>query len=294
MWAVVVTFERPALLAQCLQALRDQTRPPQRVLVVDNASSDGTPSLLRTRFPEVLTVRLARNEGASGGFAEGLARAASEGAELMWLLDDDTIARDDALERLLAARATRPDASLLASVVLWKDGTLHPMNLPGPLRGDVEGLIDDVAQGLLPLRTTTFVSLLVSREALQRFGPPLRHFFLWSDDIEFTARITRGGGQGWVVADSVVEHRTPTPHTAVTEGGARFYYHVRNTLYLLRGRAFMPVEKLSLVYLLVLTIAQYLRRERRAGLAHVLPGFRDGVLPIAWGGGRRATAARPS
>lgn len=291
-WAVVVTFERPELLRACLAALGAQTRPPDAVLVVDNASADGTPDLLRDEFPGVRVLRLAENIGAPGGFAEGMGVATAAGAELLWLLDDDTIARPDALERLLAARDLEPDAALLASVVRWTDGRLHPMNLPGPLRGDPAALAADVARGLLPLRTSTFVSLLVTREALERFGPPLRHFFLWSDDLEFTARITRAGSRGYLVADSVVEHRTRIPHTAVTEGGARFYYHVRNTLFMLRGSAWSPAEKGSLVYLLAVTTAAYLRRERRAGLGHVLAGLTDGLRPVAAAGGRRATGAR--
>lgn len=291
-WAVVVTHERRELLRACLTAVLAQTRAPERVLVVDNASADGTPELLRDVFPGVQVLRREENSGAAGGFADGMAVAAAGGAELLWLLDDDTIARPDALAQLLAARELVPDAALLASVVRWVDGRLHPMNLPGPVRGEAAALAVDVARGLLPLRTSTFVSLLVSRDALERFGPPLRHFFLWSDDMEFTARITRGGGRGYVVADSVVEHRTRIPHTAVTEGGPRFYYHVRNTLYMLRGSAWSPAEKLSLVYLLGVTTVAYLRAERGNGVRHVLAGLRDGMRPAAAAGGRRATGAR--
>lgn len=63
----------------------------------------------------------------------------------------------------------------------------------------------------------------------------------------------------------LVEHRTRIAHTAVTEGGARFYYHT----------------------LLTVATATYLQRERRAGLPHVLAGLRDGVRPVAAGGGPR-------
>ena len=291
-WAVVVTFERPALLRECLSAVLAQTRRPDRVLVVDNASTDDTVAMVRSEFgDDVELLALTENGGASGGFDAGLRAAVAGGAQSCWLLDDDTIARPDALERLLAARKRVPRAALLASVVEWSDGTLHPMNLPGLLREDTSALVDGAADGLLPLRTATFVSLLVSREAVERFGTPPRHFFLWSDDMEFTARITRGGGAGYLVADSVVEHRTRIAHTAVTEGGARFYYHVRNSLYMVRGDAWSLAEKGSLLYLLAVTTAQYLRREGRAGMRHVAAGLRDGLRPVSAAGGRRATGA---
>lgn len=281
--AVVVTYERPALLAQCLEALLAQTIAPDRIVVVDNASRDGTVAMVRERFPAVDLLEMPDNLGPAIGFDEGLRAALAGGATHAWMMDDDTIATPDALERLTAALATVPDAALLSSVVEWSDGSLHPMNLPGLVRDDVAALTDGVAAGLLPIRTATFVSLLVSRPAIERFGGPPRHFFLWSDDMQFTATITRDMA-GYLVPDSVVEHRTRIAHTAVTEGGARFYYHVRNTLFMLRGQAWRPAEKLSLVYLLFATTVAYLRHEGRGGLVHVAAGLRDGLRGR---GGRR-------
>jgi hypothetical protein len=78
-----------------------------------------------------------------------------------------------------------------------------------------------------------------------------------------------------LVTDSVVEHRTAEPYTAVTSAGNRFYYHARNTLYMVRGRSWSPLEKVSLLYLLVLTSLQYVRAGGSPGV--VLRGLRDGV-----------------
>jgi rhamnopyranosyl-N-acetylglucosaminyl-diphospho-decaprenol beta-1,3/1,4-galactofuranosyltransferase len=271
-WAVIVTRDRLALLQQCVEALRSQTRAPDRILVVDNASSDGTAGWLAAQ-EGVETLRLAENGGGAGGFHAGLRHAHAEGAEWMWLMDDDTIPRLDALEALLRPGDT--SAILRASVAVWKDGRLHPMNVPGLERERIEPLIEDAPQRLLPLRTSTFVSLLVHRTAVDRFGLPEARYFIWSDDIEYTARVTRGGGRMVLVTDSVVEHRTAQPYTAVTSAGDRFYYHARNTLYMVRGRSWGTLEKASLLYLLALTSLQYLRAGGSART--VLRGLRDGV-----------------
>jgi rhamnopyranosyl-N-acetylglucosaminyl-diphospho-decaprenol beta-1,3/1,4-galactofuranosyltransferase len=274
-WAVVVTYNRRELLEQCLDALLAQTRPPDRILVVDNASTDGTGAWLAARDDvEVLT--LPSNQGSSGGFHAGLVSARDGGADWAWLMDDDTIPRPDALAALLGADT---EAIVRASVAVWKDGRLHPMNVPGFERDTVAPLVDGAAAGVLPLRTATFVSLLVHRDAVERYGLPDRGFFLWSDDIEYTARITRDPGppRAVLVADSVVEHRTRTPHTAVTEAGGRFYFHARNTLYMVRGRSWSAVEKLSLLYLLVLTSLQYVRGGGDVRI--VARGVRDGLRP---------------
>ena len=279
--AVVVTHNRLALLRECLTALAAQTRPPDQVLVVDNASTDETLEALARDFPEAGVLALPTNQGGAGGFHEGLRAAHAGGSDWVWLMDDDTIARPDALAELVAACADHPDLPsplLLASKAEWEDGRLHPMNLPGFERYRPELVIRAAEHGLLPLRTTTFVSVLVSREAVDRFGLPPKHFFIWSDDIEYTARILRGGA-GYLVPSSVVDHRTKAPHTAITTAGGRFYFHVRNTLYMIRGDAWSTMEKLPLVWVVLVTSIAYLRHNRfsRASAATVLRGLRDGV-----------------
>lgn len=283
-WAVIVTRDRLALLEQCLEAVRAQARRPDRVLVVDNASSDGTAAWLAEQ-DDVEVLRLEENVGGAGGFHAGLERAHREGAEWMWLMDDDTIPRPDALEALL--RPGDDDLILRASVAVWKNGRLHPMNVPGLERERVEPLVEAAPRRLLPLRTSTFVSLLVHRTAVDRFGLPEARYFIWSDDIEYTARVTRGGGRMALVTDSVVEHRTAKPYTAVTSAGDRFYYHARNTLYMVRGRSWSTLEKASLLYLLALTSVQYVRGGGSPRV--VLRGLRDGVRGTA--ATRRSTAA---
>ena len=195
-WAVVVTRDRRDLLEECLHALTAQTRRPDHLLVVDNASSDGTPELLAGKYPNVEVLELGENRGGAGGFAAGLERAHAGGASFAWIMDDDTIPEVRALEELLAAAEADvdPPPLLLSSVARWSDGRLHPMNLPGIERERFGDFARAAEQGLLPLRVTTFVSLLVARAAVDRFGLPDAEFFLWSDDLDYTARVTRGGG----------------------------------------------------------------------------------------------------
>lgn len=283
--AVVVTYNRKALLRECLAALGAQTRPCDRVLVVDNASADGTPEVVRGEFPAADLLVLPENAGGAGGFHAGLRDAHADGADWMWLMDDDTIPAPTALAELLDA----PDALeglprplLLASKVVWTDGRLHPMNLSG-LGRDAAHFIEGCGRHLVPLRTATFVSLLVHRSAVDEFGLPLAHYFIWSDDIEYTARITRARPQaGYLVPSSVAEHRTKTPHTAVSDTGGRFYFHVRNSLYMLRSRAWGVDEKLSLLFMVVTTTRAYLATNHfgRESIRVVLRGLRDGLSPV--------------
>src|SRR5690242_6912689 len=99
--AVVVTHRRPVLLARTLAALGAQSRPLDAILLVDNGGDAGAD---RASWPA--TVKLIRphaNLGGAGGFALGMRHAVAAGHDWIWLLDDDAIARPDALARLLDA-----------------------------------------------------------------------------------------------------------------------------------------------------------------------------------------------
>jgi GT2 family glycosyltransferase len=281
--AVVVTRDRRALLQECLSAVLAQTRRPDHVLVVDNASSDGTPDLVRSDFPAAELLRLDRNSGGAGGFHAGMHAAHDRGFAWLWLLDDDAIPTADALERLLAplddlGRLRRPD--ILASRVVWTDGDLHPKNLPFPRTDDaVKGeLLDAAARRLLLIRAATFVSILVAREAIDRHGLPHRHYYIWGDDGEFTARVLREGA-GYLVPDSVVVHKTPEK-AAVHEPSPQYYYELRNKLLMLRGDAFRGVEKVRLAAGAAVGLGRYLAatRGRPRALALVARALRDGLV----------------
>ena len=250
------------------------------MLVVDNASADGTAEMVRKDYADVDLLALPTNQGGAGGFHEGMNHAYLAGAEWLWLMDDDTISRGDTLAELLAAaeRAKPLRPLLLASKALWTDGRLHPMNVPGFDRERLGRIVGGAERGLMPVTCATFVSLLVRREAVRRYGLPAKHFFVWSDDIEYTNRVLRED-TGFLVPGSVVEHRTASPHTAMTAPPERFYFHVRNTLYMLRGALGYPKEAILLAWVLVSSIAVYLSgsRARLRALPFIARGLRDGL-----------------
>ena len=90
--AVVVAYNRRELLLEALRALLDQTVPPDSVIVVDNASTDASADVASGVSSDFDVIRLDRNTGGAGGFAVGIERAVTaHGADLVWIMDDDTI-----------------------------------------------------------------------------------------------------------------------------------------------------------------------------------------------------------
>jgi rhamnopyranosyl-N-acetylglucosaminyl-diphospho-decaprenol beta-1,3/1,4-galactofuranosyltransferase len=281
--AVVVTHERLALLRRSLPAVLDQTRAPDAVVVVDNASGDGTASAVATEFPTVDLLPLATNTGGAGGFAAGLQRAVEQhDADLVWLLDDDTVPTPEALGALVAAWQDRPSGApaLVASRVLWVDGREHPMNTPrrAVLRGRGEHAAAQ-AVGCVPIRSASFVSVLVDAAAVRAVGLPVADYFLWNDDFEFTTRLLRDR-PGLLCPGSVVTHHTRTFGDASADPGARFYFEVRNKVWLFtRSPGLRPVER---VLYAGSTLVRWTRtvlasRDRRTLYGAARRGLRDGV-----------------
>ncbi|MGI5228260.1 glycosyltransferase [Actinoallomurus sp. CA-142502] len=229
---MVVTYERRDLLARALAAIDAQTRPPDVVIVVDNASTDGTAELVRSRFPAVDLLALPYNTGGAGGFAAGIARALDLGATALWLMDDDTLPRPSALEELLSTFGQHRPA-LAASRVLWTDGRDHPMNTPRSRPSDVAGHPR--------VRSASFVSVLLDATVVRECGPPVADYFLWNDDFEYTLRLLRGR-LGLLCPRSVVVHHTAAP---VFDVSTRFFHEVRNKVWLFtRSRCLGPGERL--------------------------------------------------
>jgi GT2 family glycosyltransferase len=268
--ALVVTHNREQLLAECLDLLAAQTRLPDAVLVVDNASTDGTPVLLDRH--QVDHIRLETNTGAAGGFHIGLAEACRRDFDWVWLLDDDAHPRPDSLQKLLEglerARGIGPEPNLMLSRLLWEDGRIHPMGLPWP---DIRrpGLMFRAHPlGLVPVRFGTYASMLVNLRAAKNHPLPTAAYFLYNDDLEYSGRLLRRG-VGYLVRDSLTVHKTRNPFSStISASDEVFYLEARNRAWLVRSDAFGPLGK---AFWTLNSLGVFLARLRERGFRGVGP-----------------------
>jgi GT2 family glycosyltransferase len=251
--AVVVTWNRLALLQESLSAVHGQTHAPVAIVVVDNDSTDGTTELLGSAYADELgldVVHLRENTGGAGGFAVGIERALVHHPDLVWLLDDDTVPTPTAAAELVRAwelhRAGATDArpAVLASRVVWTDGRDHPMNTPRRKPGVRAAEVAAAeAVGALPIRSASFVSLMCDADRIRERGLPVADYFLWNDDFEYSTRLVRGG-TGLYCPASVVVHKTRVFGSTDADPGGRFYYEVRNKVWMFaRSRSLSVPEK---------------------------------------------------
>lgn len=244
--AVVLTYNRRDLVQRCLRALLGQSRPVDRIIVVDNASTDDTPAVLAGFVSSVLTVhRMPSNKGAAGGFHEAMRRGHESGSDFVWVMDDDVIAAPDALAELLNAFSLLDEQGIEApfavSCAHAPDGLVT--NVPDIDRRrnalSYEKWPQLLEHGLVPVGQSTFVSAMFRRETLERHGLPIAAMFIWGEDTEYTLRVTREA-PGYLVGRSHVEHvramaglldiRTEKDPTRI--GWHRL--HIRNRIYVTR------------------------------------------------------------
>ena len=247
--AVVVTYNRKALLRQCVASLLGQTWADMDIWVIDNASTDGTGAMLASLIGDgrVRYQNTGGNLGGAGGFEYGLRVAAQQGYDYVWIMDDDAIPEPTALEALMRAAGELGDFGYLSGKVLWTDGSICRMNVQRDLK---LRNISDFTPKRIPSGAATFVSLLVPVRVIREVGLPIGDFFIWADDLEYTRRISLRH-PCYVITDSVTVHRCETNNggniaTDRPERIPRYRFAYRNEVYVYRREGLRGAARLML------------------------------------------------
>ncbi|HJB46595.1 MAG TPA: glycosyltransferase family 2 protein [Candidatus Mediterraneibacter surreyensis] len=237
--AVVVTYNRKELLSECVGAVLEQTYPVD-ILIVDNASTDGTRQELEELICQgkIQYINTGANLGGAGGFHVAVREAVSRKYDYIWLMDDDTIPEKDALLTLVqAGKDTKGNFGFLSSKAVWKDGNVCRMN-------EQKFMGSEVVNGkkFTKCRQATFVSLFLPSRVVFQIGLPIKEFFIWGDDVEYTRRISEKY-TCYYVPESVVLHKTANNEgsniaTDDVSRMDRYRYAYRNEVYIARKENF--------------------------------------------------------
>ena len=279
--AVVLTWNRCDDTLACLRSLAGE--PGLSVIVVDNASTDGTVDAVRSEFPAAELIVNDSNLGFSAGNNAGIRRALGLGADWVLVLNNDVEVEAGFLAPLLDEAARRPDAAAFSPKILfaepadviWFAGASYDprRGYNGRQRGYGErddGRFDDVRE----TDRVCGAAMLVPRAVLERDGLFDEGLFAYYEDTDWSLR---AGGPYYVVPASRVHHRV-----SASSGGesspATLYYGTRNALAVAERHA--PLGAFGTwrrrVVLLSAHAAQALMsHRRREALAAVRDGWRD-------------------
>ena len=235
--AVVVTYNRKALLERVIQCLKASTVAVD-IIVVNNGSTDGTAEWLAAQSG--LRVIHQANVGGSGGFYTGILAAFDAGADLIWCMDDDVFPATDCLATLLTEKQTLGERVGILCPRRMQRGevfvnecrqldlthtfaSLHKRRLTAtePVPVDIEGMV--------------FEGPLISREVVEKIGLPNKDLFIFFDDTDYSYRAVQAGFRVVYVPDAVLEkEKFFTSDTWVVKQQKKKWkrrYQIRNAAY---------------------------------------------------------------
>ena len=238
---VIPNWNGGADTIECLESLHRLDYPSYEVIVVDNASTDGSPQRIRSAYPQITLIENEENLGFVGGSNIGIKYALERDAAYILLLNNDTTVHRDLLKELVRVAESNPQAGILGPKIyfydrpeiLWFAGSLFKAYLGKTLQVGFgerdEGQYDEV-------REVPFISgcaLMFRAEVAKSIGLLDSDYYHSNEDVDFCLRARRAGFKVLFVPQAKVWHKV-----AVASGGTAspfyFYYPFRNRLLLMK------------------------------------------------------------
>jgi hypothetical protein len=262
-------FNGVDLTLNCLTSLRRSDYANTEIIVVDNASTDSTVAEVRAAFPEAHLIEAGDNLGYAAGNNLGLQAALARGAQLFFLVNNDTTLDRDCVSRLVQTLEQRPGVGAIGPMVYtWDEG--HLISSAG-------GMIDwvhadasnagagEADHGQYPARPVDYINgcgLMVTRAAIEAAGLLDPRYFMYWEEIDWCRRIARAGFQLWFEPSARMRHKAPIHHQDL--GPTTLYYVARNRLLFFARHAPARLKLLSLAHALS-GLLQGIGRHRAAG-----------------------------
>ena len=284
---VVLNWNGAEDTLRCLESLERQTYPNFRLLVVDNGSTDGSLAALRALGERITLIESPENLGYTGGNNLGMRRALADGADYLWLFNNDATAAPDTLARLIATCEADP-AIGLASPLVCDDqdhATIHfaggRFDLAAPTYEPTEDLEKArLWQAAAPGHMALWGTAMLARRALvEKIGLLDDRIFAYWEDIDYSIRSALAGFRNVMVFDAVIFHAAkPTIRSPRDVKPYYFYFMTRNEI--LMWRKFCPTKKYlrALLWTILRQARQIDRmRDSQAHVDAVRAGLWDGL-----------------
>jgi GT2 family glycosyltransferase len=241
--SVTTAYNSAGALARHIDALLAQKRPLQEIIVVDNASRDGTSALLAGRYPQVTVLRMPENLGTGGALAAGLRYAGSERKhDWIWMFDQDSVPAPGALDLMLQESRQLNENEIGMLAALPVDKNTETSSTPWLWRNKfVKPAAELLKQPIFFADLVITSGSMVRREVVEKIGFPRSDFFIDFVDYEYCLRARSHGYKIAVITRAYLYHEVGKSHKVRFFLGRRHlwsehspfreYYYSRNLAY---------------------------------------------------------------
>ncbi len=230
---VIVNWNKKEYLSRLLRSLSDIEYKNHDIIVVDNASTDGSRELLKSSFPDVHLIANEANIGGAGGFNTGMRCALGKGIyKYIWLLDNDAEVTGTTLIELVNVMEKDAGVGIAGSMIANPDDRDHIVEVglnidwnTGIVKPFMENYeLADVKEGVYEVDCVPACSAMVRTDALRKTRLMDERYFIWWDDTDLSLSVNRAGYRVVGVTRSLVYHPTEKDWILVN------YYNNRNAL----------------------------------------------------------------
>lgn len=279
---------------QCLHSLRALTYRSFQVIVVDNASSDGSAEILAKEFPEIVLLSAATNLGFAGGNNLGFLYAFQHHFSYILMLNNDTIVEPDFLDHLIHYMETHPDTGAIQPRIhfehdrslIWNGGSKHAVWTGFLYAEDVHRKPGKRSLQLKKVDWITGCAFLIRTSVLQQTGLLAENMFMYSEDVDLSMRIKALGNTLIYHPQAVIYHIAGMSNKTTTKGKEGYvhplvhYYNQRNRLWILKK--YTPIYAVPTViicnfFYISLIIGYFALRGRFNKLKAVMKAVKDGL-----------------
>ena len=283
--AIVVSFRDREAVSRCVESLLASSYPALHVIVVDNASGDDTVSELGKRFPGCRVIAGETNLGFGGGCNAGIAAAVTDGADLLLLLNQDTVVDCELVERLVACMKDHPRAGVVGAKTLsttrMPDGSPRRLYAGAwrgvlPLVQHIPGIEQkDSAMPDQPVRTDYVWGhgMMVRASAIAAVGAFDPAFFMYCEDLDLCRRMETAGYEMWCEPRALMWHDIPDGARAEHSESWRWVCKVRSNRLFHRKHYGLAASGILNLLTVLVEAKRLLQSRRYAGARDLLKAY---------------------
>jgi GT2 family glycosyltransferase len=279
---IILNYNQLKVTCECIDSARSLEYPNYEIIMVDNASSEDPTSITHSRYPEVRLIRNQVNLGFSGGSNVGIKAAHGD---YFLIINNDTEVVPDLIERMLEAFATDPRVGVVSPKIRYYS---HPhiiqyagyteMN-PFTGRNKTIGLMEeDKGQFDTPGYTAYAhgAAMMVKREVVEKVGVMSDIFFMYYEELDWSARIRRTGYKVYYQPTALIFHKDSV--SMGKQNPMKTYFHNRNRILFMRRNTNAFQFMFFLLFYLVLAVPKNIIKYARKGQLEHLRNFLKGLV----------------